>query len=155
MAATMLARAPVIGTYHAHYDPSVCSALYSAEAWLMSPVWRKVDVGLAVSKAAAECIESRTETEVRVIPNGIDTAAFSRVPQNGKPASRRVLFVGRLDKRKGFPVVVQAFTGLAARFPDLVLVVVGDGPDRAVVERLPPALRARVVMRGLAGMRTS
>ncbi|RPJ60737.1 MAG: glycosyltransferase family 1 protein, partial [Acidobacteria bacterium] len=148
MAATLLARVPVIGTYHAQYDPSVCSALYSAEAWLMSRVWRKVDFGLAVSRAAADCIESRIETPVRVIPNGIDTRTFSKVPQNGKPASRRVLFVGRLDKRKGFPVVVRAFVALAERFPDLVLVVVGDGPDRAVVERLPRDLRARVLMRG-------
>ncbi|MFB3852635.1 MAG: glycosyltransferase family 4 protein [Vicinamibacterales bacterium] len=148
MAATMLARVPVVGTYHAHYDPSICSALYTAEAWLMSRVWRRVDLGLAVSKAAAECIESRIETTVRVIPNGIDTSRFSKVPPNGKPASRRVLFVGRLDKRKGFPVVVQAFAALAERFPDLLLVVVGDGPDRAFVERLRPDLRARVVMRG-------
>jgi phosphatidylinositol alpha-mannosyltransferase len=114
----------------------------------MSRVWRKVALGLAVSKAAADCIESRTAARVRVIPNGIDTTTFSEVPANGKPAARRVLFVGRLDKRKGFPVVVRAFAMLAGRFPDLALVVVGDGPDRACVERLPPEIRARVVMRG-------
>jgi phosphatidylinositol alpha-mannosyltransferase len=148
MAATMLAAAPVVGTFHAYYDPSVASALYTAEAKLLWLIWRRVDLGLAVSRAAADCIESRVKTSVRVIPNGIDTVESNPTRTGDRRSPRRLLFVGRLERRKGFPVVVQAFATLASRFPDLFLVVVGDGPDRAIVDRLPTSLRSRVVMRG-------
>ena len=46
--------------------------------------------------------------------------------------------MSRLDARKGFPVAVDAFGRLAARPPDLRLIVVGDGPERAATDVLPP-----------------
>jgi phosphatidylinositol alpha-mannosyltransferase len=59
-----------------------------------------------------------------------------------------LLFVGRLEPRKGFPVAVRAFAQLAADYPDLHLIVVGDGEQRAAIDALPPAVRARVRMLG-------
>src|SRR6185503_6054326 len=61
---------------------------------------------------------------------------------------RKLLFVGRLDARKGFPIAIAAFERLAAGRDDLRLVVVGDGPERAAVDALPTMLRARVTMLG-------
>ena len=60
----------------------------------------------------------------------------------------KLLFLGRLDARKGFPVAVTAFARLAADRPDLRLVVIGDGPDRAAADTLPEAMRARVTSLG-------
>lgn len=149
MAAAALARVPVVGTFHAHYAPSVSASLYTAEAWLLARIWRRVDLGVAVSRAAADCIESRTGARVRIIPNGIDLEAFNLQARPDRAASpRQMLFVGRLERRKGFPVVLQAFARIAADFPEAGLTVVGDGPDRAAVERLPASLSGRVVMRG-------
>ena len=39
-----------------------------------------------------------------------------------------VLFVGRLDGKKGIPELLEAFASLANRRPDLRLAYVGDGP---------------------------
>ena len=60
----------------------------------------------------------------------------------------KLLFVGRLDERKGFPVAVDAFGRLAPDRPELRLIVVGDGPERSAVNGLPVDVRARVAMLG-------
>jgi teichuronic acid biosynthesis glycosyltransferase TuaC len=71
-----------------------------------------------------------------VIPNGADVDRFQ--PRDQREARRRlglplkgriVLSAGRLHESKGFPVLVEAIGALAARLPDLSLVIVG-GPDR-------------------------
>ena len=71
---------------------------------------------------------------------------------NAQPADLgegpKLLFVGRLDERKGFPTAVRAFAQLASDRPDLRLVVVGDGPERSAVDSLTPEVRARVTMLG-------
>src|SRR5262249_39121293 len=86
--------------------------------------------------------------EFEIVPNGVDTERFAAAEPADLPDGRRVLFVGRLDARKGFPVTVRAFGTLASTRPDLRLVVAGDGPDRDAVQVLPPAFRSRVTMLG-------
>ena len=58
------------------------------------------------------------------------------------PAGPRLLFVGRLAAVKGLPVLFDALARLRPRHPDLVLEIVGDGPDRT-------ALEERAAARGL------
>jgi phosphatidylinositol alpha-mannosyltransferase len=151
MSATMVADSPVVATFHANYPRSLAAALYTLEARVCAAVWRRIDLCLAVSRAAAASIESRIPRRVRVIPNGVDRAVFDEAPPNGRGPRRRLLFVGRLERRKGFGTAVQAFALLAARFADLDLVAVGDGADRSVPDRLPAGIRGRVVMRGALG----
>jgi GalNAc-alpha-(1->4)-GalNAc-alpha-(1->3)-diNAcBac-PP-undecaprenol alpha-1,4-N-acetyl-D-galactosaminyltransferase len=60
-------------------------------------------------------------------------------------SSRRLLLaVGRLSEEKGFAGLIDAFSRLAARFPDWDLVILGEGGERA-------ALAARVEKWGLEG----
>jgi glycosyltransferase involved in cell wall biosynthesis len=64
-----------------------------------------------------------------------------------------VLAIGTIEPRKNFAHLVYAFDTLAARHPDLCLVIAGnDGPGRAAVDsaiaRLPEAARSRVVLAG-------
>jgi phosphatidylinositol alpha-mannosyltransferase len=69
-------------------------------------------------------------------------------PAAGLPPGRGVLWIGRLDPQKGFPVAVRAFERLAGELSDVSLVVVGDGPDREAAGSLPPGLRQRLRMVG-------
>jgi phosphatidylinositol alpha-mannosyltransferase len=73
---------------------------------------------------------------------------FARAAPARLPPGRKVLFVNRLDPRKGFATMVDAFRRLAATYQDLLLVVAGDGPERDAIHRLPPPLRERVIMLG-------
>ncbi|MDP9435052.1 MAG: glycosyltransferase family 4 protein [Actinomycetota bacterium] len=76
------------------------------------------------------------------VPNGIRTRAggpgraAARAALGLHPAARVVLTVGRLLHYKGQRHLIDAVPDLAARFPDLAVVVLGDGPlHRALTEQ--------------------
>jgi phosphatidylinositol alpha-mannosyltransferase len=143
--ATLEARAPVVGTFH---SGATRARLYDFTAPLMRRAAARLAVRIAVSDRAAEFERRRIGGDFRVIANGVDVARFADAEAAGLGPGRKLLFVGRLDERKGFPIAIDAFALLAADRPDLHLVVVGDGPERDAVDRLPTLLRARVMMLG-------
>lgn len=150
MLATWYANAPVVGTFHANFPHHVWSGrIYSLVAPLLQPTFRKLDRRLAVSNAARHTVCTRLgEGDVQIVPNGSDVDVFATAVPAPLPPGRKLLFVGRLERRKGFPVALQAFTALAQEYDDLRLVVVGDGADRVAADTLPPDIRARVHMMG-------
>lgn len=146
--ATLLAGVPVVATFHANCTPLLDRLLYSVMARCLRPMSRRVAVGLAVSQAAATCAAPRLGGSLRIVPNGVDIEPFAHARPMRLPPGRKLLFVSRLDRRKGFPTVLRAFEWLAPRFDDLRLVVCGDGPRRGAVDRLPAVLHNRVLMLG-------
>jgi len=145
MWATLEARAPVVGTFH---SGATRARLYDLTAPLIRRVARRLAVRIAVSERAAAFERSRIGGAFEIIPNGVETAAFAEAIPADLGAGTKLLFVGRLDARKGFPAAVDAFRRLAARRDDLRLVVAGDGPQGSAVDRLDDADRARVRMLG-------
>ena len=146
MFATIRSRAPVVATFHAHAERS---ALFDVAAPILKPVWRRSVLRVAVSHAAKSFVESRLGDDVRVIPNGVDVARFRDAkPAHDLPEGRRIAWVGRLDRQKGFPVALRAFELLARDDPHLHLVVAGDGRDRAAVDTLPLDVKDRVALLG-------
>jgi phosphatidyl-myo-inositol alpha-mannosyltransferase len=146
MVAVLVSTAPSVATFHAHSERSL---LFDLGAPLVRPVWRRLAVRTAVSEAARRFVARRMGDAIRVIPNGVDVERFAEAnPASDLPPGRRMLWVGRLDPQKGFPVAVEAFARLAGSIPDLWFVVAGDGRDRAAVGRLEMAVRGRVVMLG-------
>lgn len=150
MLATCHANAPVVATFHSYFAREHFEGrAYTALAPLLHPVWSRVTRRLAVSEAARQSVCSRMgEADVQIVPNGADVDIFATARPAALPPGRKLLFVGRLEPRKGFPVAVRAFAELAAEFSDLRLVVVGDGADRHAVGSLSPEVRARVHMLG-------
>jgi len=69
---------------------------------------------------------------------GVDTAAFE--PSADDPAEPTVLHVARLVEKKGTAYLLDAFARIAAAHPRARLVVIGDGPLRAALERRAAAL---------------
>ena len=91
--------------------------------------------------------ERGIDTEVSVVPNGIDCSWFT--PTAGQPDDR-LLFVGRLKEGKGPQYLLEAFGELAPDYPAYSLQLVGDGPLREELERQASALGVadRVTFRG-------
>jgi len=146
MAAVLRSPAPVVATFHAFAERSRLRSLASPT---LRPVWRRLDVRIAVSEAAASFAGRGLGDGLAIVPNGVDVDLFAdATAAQDLPEGRRILFVNRLEPRKGFRVAAEAFGLLAADRPDVVLVVAGDGEERTAVRDLPPDVRARVVMLG-------
>lgn len=56
------------------------------------------------------------------------------------PGARRLLCLGRLSQEKGFDLALTALASIIDRFPELRLVIAGDGPARADLEGQAAAL---------------
>ncbi|MCS7207378.1 MAG: glycosyltransferase family 4 protein [Dehalococcoidia bacterium] len=125
-----------IGTFHAYHGRSRFYpwARPFLRAWV-----RRLHGRTAVSEPARRFIARYFPGEYRIIPNGVDVGHFAGampLPEfcDGKV---NILFVGRLEKRKGLRYLVGAFARLKWRMPHLRLIVVGPGnPDRESLQRL-------------------
>lgn len=73
-----------------------------------------------------------------VFYTGIDLTRFPVVQRKRSPT--RVLFVGRLVAFKGCDVLIRAMATVCERHPDATLVVVGDGPQRRMLQELAAEL---------------
>jgi glycosyltransferase involved in cell wall biosynthesis len=100
-----------------------------------------------VSDAAAVIgVSTRMERDLRclfpssityTVHNGADPAPSQceSTPRPFELKHRTVLFsCGAFYERKGFPLLLQAFARIAQRFPDAILRIAGDGPERAQIE---------------------
>jgi teichuronic acid biosynthesis glycosyltransferase TuaC len=90
------------------------------------------------------------DRRLHVMRNGVDLELFRPLPRAqalqalGLDAEPLLLSVGNLVENKGHHLVIDAFAQLAPRWPRARLAVVGEGPERARLERL-------VAERGLGG----
>ena len=72
--------------------------------------------------------------KVHLVYNGMG-GDLCRERVAASPASRVVLFVGRLDEIKGLDFLIDAFRRLAGKHPDIRLVVAGDGDFQRYLSR--------------------
>ena len=143
--ATLASEAPVVATFHSGAERS---ALYDAAAPFLRRIARRIDARVAVSARAASVARARIGGSFEIVPNGIDVDSFADAPPADVGPGRKLLFVGRLDRRKGFPIALEAFALLAARYDDVRLIVVGAGAERPAIDRMAPDVRARISMLG-------
>lgn len=80
---------------------------------------------------------------VFVAPNSIDTEEIGCLAQETPREQRnRILYIGRLIPEKKVPLLIRAFALVYPRLQsETKLTIIGDGPDRAGLERLATHLR--------------
>jgi phosphatidylinositol alpha-mannosyltransferase len=86
-----------------------------------------------------------------LIPNGVTVRRYEKAaPLPGWPGPGGALgFLGRMDEpRKGLEVLLRAFETLATQRQGLRLLIAGPGDADDVLDRVPAALRERVVLLG-------
>lgn len=119
-----------VGTFHADPSPLV-RGLYRYGAPAVRGMLRGIDVITAVSPVAGSALDG--VVDYRVIPNGIDVAAYGTGPKH----DQRVTFLGRDDPRKGLSVLLDAWPLVRAALPEASLHVLGaERPDVAGVRFL-------------------
>jgi glycosyltransferase involved in cell wall biosynthesis len=98
-------------------------------------ILRRADAWVAVSSRLRRAIEAVGVPSARLvtIPNGVSTTRFvprfeGQIQGAGASDPPQVVFVGRLVKDKGLPVLLQAWTTVKEQVPGVTLHIVGDGP---------------------------
>ena len=109
--------------------------------------------GMAVSEPARAFVQRYfPDFPLRVIPNGVDLNVYrpGLAPiRHLRDENLNVLFVGRLEKRKGLGDLLRAYRAMSMRVPQTRLIIVGDGPLRGRVESYVARHRlANVVLAG-------
>jgi phosphatidylinositol alpha-mannosyltransferase len=115
-----------VGTFHAYREKPHLP--FETVAPLFERLIGKLDARICVSEAAQELVSHYFPGDYVVIPNGIDMRRFG--PQvapiekymDGRP---NILFVGRLEKRKGFRFLMRAYPYVVEAFPEARLLIVG------------------------------
>jgi phosphatidylinositol alpha-mannosyltransferase len=129
--------APVVATFHTYREDG--HRWYPRYRRIFEPLMRRVRVRLAVSDAARRTVSSHFPGAYEIIPNGVDVDRFRTAPSRPAATKRmggqpQILYVGRLEPRKGVEHLIQAMAIVQRDRCDVRLVVVGDGPDRSSLE---------------------
>ncbi len=119
-----------VGTFHAYRESN---AVYEYAHPLVKRILGRLDGRIFVSEPVREYITHYFPGDHVVIPNGIDCARFAS--PDIRPIERfdderpSILFVGRLDKRKGFQDLLRAYPYIKHAIPNVRLIVVGGYSD--------------------------
>jgi phosphatidylinositol alpha-mannosyltransferase len=120
-----------VGTFHASYNRQ---HLYRFTSPITKRWQARLHGNIAVSPAARRYVNNTFPGDYEIIPNGIDFKHFASETapypeyQDGK---LNILFVGRLEKRKGLRYLLEAYSKLKWEQPNIRLIVVGPGnPDK-------------------------
>ena len=117
----------------------------AVEGWLLPGA----DAVIALTPTTARLLRGGgiPAGRVRIIPPGYDPALFAKAaadPFPGLPRPR-VAYLGRLAPQKDVGTLLHAFARLPA---DTQLLLVGDGPDRAALQRVAQRCGGRVHFTG-------
>ncbi len=140
--AAAFGRRPLVATFHSWSDSD---RVYRLVAPFGRFVAGRLDARVAVSGAAQVYAAEALGVPIgrfRVIPNGIDVATYAHaapLPALRDPARPLLLFVGRLEPRKGLDVLVRAFLRIRAAVPTVRLCVVGEGAERRRCQQMIPS----------------
>jgi phosphatidylinositol alpha-mannosyltransferase len=127
-----------IATFHAKLPETIMTrTMIKVVTPYTKSVLKYIHECTAVSEAAAEYVCSLTDKPVALIPNGIDLNRYkapARRTDNRK--EKTILYIGRLEQRKGVKHLLHAFKQLTETDPHVSLIIAGNGPDRAKLESL-------------------
>ena len=142
-------RARVVHTYHGHvlegYFGGLATAIFIA---LERQLARITDAIVAISPAIrADLLNTYRigrAAQYRIVPLGFDLSAFALVDEAARRRARAELqiaaeapvlaTVGRLTAIKNYALLLDAAQRVTARFPNLVVLLAGDGELRADLE---------------------
>ena len=131
---------PTVGTFHAYHNTPRGYRFFKP---VIKQYFTRLDALTAVSRPAMEFVSQVFPGNYTIIPNGIELEQFSPqvapMPEfmDGK---LNILFVSRLEKRKGLDYLLGAYPLIKKQLPQARLIVVGPGTRlrrgyEAIVER--------------------
>ena len=111
----------------------------SLETWLL----QRADAVVTIGETLRTELQARSTTQVIVVPNGVDPSAFPPMEPHAKwrhewnPDDRQVIaYIGSFQPYEGLEILIKAMPLIAANRQAAHLLIVGDGPERATLEKL-------------------
>jgi glycosyltransferase involved in cell wall biosynthesis len=152
-AAARMTGIPVVSTFHGDCGGGLVNRFYE---WSMKRLFRKFDGVIAVSESNRERLARAgcRGSHVVVVPNGMTPAALlprhdarNRLGVDENGSTRVIGWIGRFSQEKGPDQFIDAI----AQMPSdrATAVMVGDGPERAEIERRAERSGVRVRFAGL------
>jgi phosphatidylinositol alpha-mannosyltransferase len=114
-----------VGTFHA-FRESYYGYYYGRP--ILKRVANRLHGRIAVSRSAYEFVSRYFPGTYSIIPNGVDTDIFNAAVEpfdfvaDGRPT---ILFVGRVEKRKGLAYLIRAYGEIRQWYPNVRVLVVG------------------------------
>ncbi|WP_043365641.1 glycosyltransferase [Cupriavidus sp. WS] len=148
---------PLVTTFHG-FDATtnLCSLLKSKSPSLINYAIfrRRLMRRGAMFLCVSEYIKNKVldigfpSEKVHVHYIGIDVGAI--IPREAGDEKFVILHVARLVEKKGTEYLLRAFSKISDMFPDLILVIIGDGPLRSSLENLACSLGVvrKVIFKG-------
>ena len=126
--AQQVARCPMVGTFHSTGGRNFMQNTFHP---LLSRLVRQLEARIAVSETARDTARLYYPEPFSVIPNGVDVERFHPAVAPFEawrdPSRINLLFVGRLDPRKGVHVLLDAMPEVVRRTEGRArLLIVGD-----------------------------
>jgi glycosyltransferase involved in cell wall biosynthesis len=138
--AARIARRPAIVHVHADYR---CSA--KGYPWYVRLADRALARGTALPLSVSDHLVPFMAEEQGFRRDRIVQRREARADIGIEAASPVAIALGRLDHMKGIDVLLEAWRTVADRWPSSVLLIAGDGPEHATLERLAAAHELRGV----------
>lgn len=144
---------PIVGGFHTNFREYLQK--YGVD-WVGKQVWlyqkwfhERLHRTLVPSPDARDKLVASGFTKVGVLGRGVDTQLFNPIRRSdafrqkfgAQGASPIVLVVGRVSMEKNIGLAIRAFSRMREKSPDLVCIVIGDGPARAKLKRDHPDVR--------------
>jgi phosphatidylinositol alpha-mannosyltransferase len=128
------AEVPIIATFHAtHPQNAVGKTIELFRIPYSRSIFKHIAHMTAVSESAAKFVRDWSGQNVTIVPNYIDLQSY-RGGAEPKRDEHTILYIGRLEKRKGVKYLLQAFAELAERDKKVRLIIAGDGSERERLE---------------------
>lgn len=126
-----------IATFHAKLpDTVVAKTLTKVVKPYTQSILKYFTSLTAVSTAASEYITTLTDRPIAIIPNGVDLRVYTTPKLREAKSQKTILYVGRLEHRKGAARLLRAFAKLTDTQPNVKLIIAGDGVLRSKLETL-------------------
>lgn len=136
-------------TFLVAIEPGLYRAALGTLAKLQWRSLHRFDARIAISATAAATGRALYGGSYTIIPCGVDVSQFRPDVAPLPPlmdGDQNLVYVGRLEQRKGVAHLIRAFALLERQYPRLRLVIGGDGPERAALERLAAQLGLQRVL---------
>jgi glycosyltransferase involved in cell wall biosynthesis len=150
LAAAVKLKIPCCSDFHTNFQSY---SKHYGIGWLKKPIvaylrkfHNKASCTLVPTSAMLQDLEKHGYLNLRVVARGADTRLFNPAKRSAelrrqwgvKPGQAVALYVGRLAPEKNLALLMRAYAAMKAARPDMRLVLVGDGPERAVLQATHP-----------------